>query len=425
MTIANLARLPLARIPRPRARERRCPAPGGRAGHQGDRHRPGGGDPERREPAEDPDRPVAPAPARRVRHLGAHARHRRRCQGRDLPDHARGDRGRKSHPHDLVGAAGGDRDVRPHPGHEVRAGTRGRSTSTRAAPRRSRSCPSPSGTSTPSTGVMRHEAGASAAAAATRGAAVAPAAHRAGRAGVADPRGAARILHHGLAPVPGVENLRNVFMIQPIGLGLASLGQAVVVISGGIDLSVGSVLSLLSSLAAGLYRVNQGIHPVLVALVLVALGAAAGSINGLLVVGLRVPPFMATFATMSLFQGAVLFYAPRTIGGIPALVPVHLRRDHPGDPLRHHPVRRGARRVHYLHQQEPPGPAHLRRRRRPVRLPDLGHPRAAGPFPRLPPLRSPGGDRRDLHDLPVRRRRAEGRHGLRAGLHHRGGDRRA
>ena len=52
--------------------------------------------------------------------------------------------------------------------------------------------------------------------------------------------------------------------------------------------------------------------------VLVVLGAAAGSINGLLVVGLRVPPFMATFATMSLFQGAVLFYAPRTIGGIPA-----------------------------------------------------------------------------------------------------------
>jgi ribose transport system permease protein len=116
----------------------------------------------------------------------------------------------------------------------------------------------------------------------------------------------------------GVENLRNVFMIQPIGLGLASLGQAVVVISGGIDLSVGSVLSLLSSLAAGLYRVSQGIHPVLMALVLIVLGAAAGSINGLLVVGLRVPPFMATFATMSLFQGAVLFYAPRTIGGIPA-----------------------------------------------------------------------------------------------------------
>ena len=113
------------------------------------------------------------------------------------------------------------------------------------------------------------------------------------------------------------ENLRNVFLTQPIGLGLATLGQAIVVISGGIDLSIGSVLSLLSSLAAGLYRAQPGLHPVIVALFLVTLGAAAGAANGLIVVRLRVPPFMATLATMSLFQGAVLFYAPRTIGGIP------------------------------------------------------------------------------------------------------------
>ena len=114
------------------------------------------------------------------------------------------------------------------------------------------------------------------------------------------------------------ENLGNVFLVQPIGLGLAALGQAMVVISGGIDLSVGSVISLLSSLAAGLYRAQPGLHPVVVALFLIVLGAAAGSLNGLIVVQLRVPPFMATLATMSLFQGAVLFYAPRTIGGIPA-----------------------------------------------------------------------------------------------------------
>ena len=50
------------------------------------------------------------------------------------------------------------------------------------------------------------------------------------------------------------ENLSNVFLVQPVGLGLAALGQAFVVISGGIDLSIGSVISLLSSLAAGLYR---------------------------------------------------------------------------------------------------------------------------------------------------------------------------
>ncbi|MGA2763871.1 MAG: ABC transporter permease [Spirochaetia bacterium] len=113
------------------------------------------------------------------------------------------------------------------------------------------------------------------------------------------------------------ENLNNVFLVQPVGLGLAALGQAFVVISGGIDLSIGSLISLLSSLAAGLYRSQPGLNPVLVALFLVGLGAAAGAINGMIVVRLRVTPFMATLATMSLFQGAVLFYAPRTIGGIP------------------------------------------------------------------------------------------------------------
>jgi len=113
------------------------------------------------------------------------------------------------------------------------------------------------------------------------------------------------------------ENLRNVFLVQSIGLGLATLAQAIVVISGGIDLSVGAVISLLTSLAAGLYRVHPGLHPVWVALYLIALGAAAGAVNGFVVVRMKVTPFMATLATMSLFQGAVLFYAPRTIGGIP------------------------------------------------------------------------------------------------------------
>jgi len=113
------------------------------------------------------------------------------------------------------------------------------------------------------------------------------------------------------------ENLRNVFLTQPIGLGLAALGQALVIISGGIDLSIGSVVSLLSSLAAGMYKAFPDLHPAVIVLFLLCLGAAAGSINGLIVVGLRVPPFMATLATLSLFQGAVLFYAPRTIGGIP------------------------------------------------------------------------------------------------------------
>jgi ribose/xylose/arabinose/galactoside ABC-type transport system permease subunit len=113
------------------------------------------------------------------------------------------------------------------------------------------------------------------------------------------------------------ENLKNVFLIQSTGLGLATLAQAIVVISGGIDLSVGAVISLLTSLAAGLYRAHPGLSPLWIVLYLVVLGAATGAVNGFIVVRMKVTPFMATLATMSLFQGAVLFYAPRTIGGIP------------------------------------------------------------------------------------------------------------
>lgn len=112
-------------------------------------------------------------------------------------------------------------------------------------------------------------------------------------------------------------NLRNVFLIQPIGLGFASLGQALVVISGGIDLSVGAVISLLTSIAAGIYQAYPEISPIYVVLIIIALGAGTGMINGFIVVKLKVTPFMATIATMSIFQGVVLFYAKKTIGGIP------------------------------------------------------------------------------------------------------------
>lgn len=112
-------------------------------------------------------------------------------------------------------------------------------------------------------------------------------------------------------------NLNNVFLVQPVGLGLAALGQALIVIAGGIDLSVGSMISLLTSLAAGLFMQNPGLSPVAVILLLVGIGALMGAINGFIVVYLRVPPFMATLAMMLVYQGLALFYAKRTMGGIP------------------------------------------------------------------------------------------------------------
>jgi ribose transport system permease protein len=116
---------------------------------------------------------------------------------------------------------------------------------------------------------------------------------------------------------PSPRNLANVFLTQPIGIGLASIGQAFVVIAGGIDLSVGSVISLLTSLIAGIYKTNPDIPVYQMVLLIIGIGVAIGAINGALVVYLRVTPFMATLATMSIFQGLALFYLKKTIGGIP------------------------------------------------------------------------------------------------------------
>jgi ribose/xylose/arabinose/galactoside ABC-type transport system permease subunit len=114
-----------------------------------------------------------------------------------------------------------------------------------------------------------------------------------------------------------VRNLRNVLLVQPIGLGLAALGEAFIVISGGIDLSVGSIISLSASVAAGTFAANPDFPPALMVVLLLAMGAGMGALNGLVVARLRVTPFMATLAMMLIYQGAALFYLKKTVGGIP------------------------------------------------------------------------------------------------------------
>ena len=113
-----------------------------------------------------------------------------------------------------------------------------------------------------------------------------------------------------------VRNLRNVFLIQPVGIGLASLGQAVVIISGGIDMSIGASVSFLTTIAGGLYRDFPEINAAVVMLIIAGLGLLIGLVNGLLVVRLKIAPFMATLATMSVIQGGIFIYTKKTIGGI-------------------------------------------------------------------------------------------------------------
>lgn len=88
---------------------------------------------------------------------------------------------------------------------------------------------------------------------------------------------------------------------------LISMGMCLVIMTGGIDLSVGTVAALSSVVAALLSP-----HGLVVALAAgVATGLLAGSVNAALIVGLRLPPFMATLASMLAAKGTALVISGR------------------------------------------------------------------------------------------------------------------
>lgn len=100
-------------------------------------------------------------------------------------------------------------------------------------------------------------------------------------------------------------------------LGLVAIGQTVVMISGGLDLSVGSVVILADVMAAQMISGRPDMVIPVVLLVL-AIGAFIGLVNGLLVVQFNVTPFIATLGMNFVVYGAALLYsggAPR--GDIP------------------------------------------------------------------------------------------------------------
>ncbi len=97
------------------------------------------------------------------------------------------------------------------------------------------------------------------------------------------------------------ENL-EVMLIQTAVVGTAALGMTIVIISGGIDLSVGSNIALTSVTIAMLLK--HGAPPIVAALGGVAVGTFCGLINGLFVAGLELPPFIVTLGMWGALRGA-------------------------------------------------------------------------------------------------------------------------
>ncbi|MEL4503466.1 ABC transporter permease [Luteococcus sp. H138] len=96
--------------------------------------------------------------------------------------------------------------------------------------------------------------------------------------------------------------------------GLLALGITFVIITGGIDLSVGSVMAIVI-VAVGKLLASHGMNPVLAVVCGLLLGAALGGFNGLLVTKFKLQPFIATLATMSIFRGVAYIVT----GGWPVL----------------------------------------------------------------------------------------------------------
>ncbi|MBE3580997.1 MAG: ABC transporter permease [Thermoanaerobacteraceae bacterium] len=107
-----------------------------------------------------------------------------------------------------------------------------------------------------------------------------------------------------------LENLLNVLR-QISVVGIVAVGEALVIISGGIDLSVGSILALCGVSTALL--IKSGLNFVLAGLVGIGIGAFVGAVNGVLVVKGRIAPFIVTLGMLSIARGITYLLT----GGMP------------------------------------------------------------------------------------------------------------
>lgn len=111
-----------------------------------------------------------------------------------------------------------------------------------------------------------------------------------------------------------VNNILNVLRQTSIN-GVIAAGMTFVILTGGIDLSVGSILGFSGAIAASL--IVSGQNMVVAVIAAIAVGGAVGFINGLAISKGKLQPFIATLASMTILRGATLVFTdgkPITIG---------------------------------------------------------------------------------------------------------------
>ena len=116
-----------------------------------------------------------------------------------------------------------------------------------------------------------------------------------------------------------VNNVFNV-MRNVTTIGIMSIGVTIIIISGGIDLSVGSVMAVSAMVMARLFHHGVGTVPALLAGF--AFGALLGAVNATMVTRVKLPPFIATLGMLSIGRGLTVLFATGLRGSVASNITV-------------------------------------------------------------------------------------------------------
>ncbi len=89
-------------------------------------------------------------------------------------------------------------------------------------------------------------------------------------------------------------------------IAVVAVGQTLVVLTRNIDLSVGSIVGFTAYFTGTILAANNGLHPLVVVLIAVAMGAVMGAINGIIVAWGRVPSIIVTLGTLAIYRGVLI-----------------------------------------------------------------------------------------------------------------------
>ncbi|MDD3521112.1 MAG: ABC transporter permease [Actinomycetota bacterium] len=111
-----------------------------------------------------------------------------------------------------------------------------------------------------------------------------------------------------------LDNLYDIALDTAI-LAIVAVGQMMVILTRGIDISVGAGIGLSGMIVALIIKDTANFNPLLAILIGMIIGAAMGALNGVLIVKGNIPPIIATLGTMNIFRGLTFIINYQINGG--------------------------------------------------------------------------------------------------------------